>query len=71
MVTVANPGGYPSPTVVFSHAVRPMSSPHLEYLNHPLHMTRPSNLQYPHLGSSGGTGSGHMKGVPVSTHTKV
>lgn len=74
MVTVANPGVYPPPpaSLLYSHGVRPMGSPHLDYhLNYPLHMTRPSNLQYPHLGLAGGAGSGPIKGVPVSAHPKV
>ncbi|KAI4323344.1 hypothetical protein L6164_022958 [Bauhinia variegata] len=69
MVTVANHGGYPPHSLVFTHGVRAMGSPHLEYMNHPLHMTRPPNLQYHHIGPAGG--SGPIKGVPVAAHTKA
>ncbi|KAI4333198.1 hypothetical protein L6164_018036 [Bauhinia variegata] len=71
IVTVANHGGYPHHSLVFPHGLRSVGSPHLEYLNHPLHMTRPPNLQYHHIGSAGGPGSGPIKGVPVSAHTKA
>ncbi|KAJ7949096.1 proline-rich family protein [Quillaja saponaria] len=72
MVTVANPGGYPPRSVVaFPHGVRPIGSLHMDSLNHPLHMTRPPNLQYPHLGSPGVTGSVHSKGAPVSASPKA
>ncbi|KAI9104257.1 hypothetical protein K1719_023093 [Acacia pycnantha] len=72
MVTVANPGVYPPPhSLVFPHGVRSMA-PHLDYhLNYPLHMARPPNMQYAHLGLAGGAGSGPIKGVPVSAHPKV
>ncbi|KAG6581603.1 uncharacterized protein LOC111441417 [Cucurbita moschata] len=69
-VTVANPGGYPHrPVVSFPH--RPIGSPHLDSMSHPMHMARPPNLQQQLIPFSGSSISGSIKGAPNSSDPKV
>ncbi|KAG7018103.1 hypothetical protein SDJN02_19971 [Cucurbita argyrosperma subsp. argyrosperma] len=69
-VTVANPGGYPHrPVVSFPH--RPIGSPHLDSMSHPMHMARPPNLQQQLIPFSGSSISVSIKGAPNSSDPKV
>uniref|UniRef100_A0A9I9EA69 Uncharacterized protein n=1 Tax=Cucumis melo TaxID=3656 RepID=A0A9I9EA69_CUCME len=69
-VTLANPGGYPHrPVVTFPH--RPIGSPHLDSMSHPMHMTRPPNLQQQLIPFSGSSISGSIKGAPNSSDPKA
>ncbi|XP_008461766.2 uncharacterized protein LOC103500291 isoform X2 [Cucumis melo] len=69
-VTLANPGGYPHrPLVTFPH--RPIGSPHLDSMSHPMHMTRPPNLQQQLIPFSGSSISGSIKGAPNSSDPKA
>ncbi|KAE8650942.1 uncharacterized protein LOC101211370 [Cucumis sativus] len=69
-VTLANPGGYPHrPVVTFPH--RPIGSPHLDSMSHPMHMTRPPNLQQQLIPFSGSSISGSIKCAPNSSDPKA
>ncbi|XP_022949214.1 uncharacterized protein LOC111452632 [Cucurbita moschata] len=69
-VTVANPGGYPHrPVVTFPH--RPIGSPHLDSMSHPMHLARPPNLPQQLISLSGSAISGSIKGAPNSSDPKV
>lgn len=69
-VTLANPGGYPHrPVVTFPH--RPIGSPHLDSMSHPMHMARPPNLQQQLIPFSGSSISGSIKGALNSSDPKV
>ncbi|XP_022152574.1 lysine-rich arabinogalactan protein 19 [Momordica charantia] len=70
-VTVANAAGFPHrPVVTFPH--RPVGSPHLDAMSHPMHMGRPPNLQQQQLlPLPGSATAGSIKGAPNSSDPKV
>ncbi|KAK7243504.1 hypothetical protein RIF29_38303 [Crotalaria pallida] len=62
--------GYPPHSIAYSHGVRVVPSPHVDYLHPALHLPRPlPHLQHPHPGHSP-VAAAAVKGGAVSAHPK-